>query len=988
MNKSLLAAGIAFALSAPTQADIFISEIIEGSSNNKAIEIANTGTNAVTLTGYTLARSTNGGTSLEDLATNTSFDLSEVTIEAGDVYVLANTNANDAILAEADSTLGGSPLNFNGDDPIALFINGVAHDVAGEFGDVDWNPNVTLVRAFDQTPKTVYNSADWQILATDDSSNLGSISELTEATQATAPEFDAEVTIMQLQGNGESSPFTDPDNFEFDSEEVFKVTGIVTHIQTASLGSDLPVGFFMQDATGDGDVTTSDGIFVSYSAVSGLDLTVGDEVVAYGQATESFDWTQLSAEFVEATGSNNPMTATTLETLDTDDDFEDTLERYEGMFIELNTGSDMKITRTFGFDFDSFRNNMVLAHGDINRQPNQNNNPGSAGAIEQTENNALNRLFIETATEAEDGVVPWYEDFGADNGTGTTEDYLRVGATVDGMQGFIGYSFSEFRLYVDNQLTAENFDHEGVDRTVAPVIESGDLKIATFNVLNYFNSEVGGAENPNGSNRGADNADDLAVQTAKIVAALVALDADFVGLMEVENNGFSEDSAIVALVTALNEALDEDKQYTIASSEDYDYIGTDAITNQAIYRANKLSLDEFDVIEMPQQHAPETGSESGDNFMRDAVTPTFTVIGTDKKLTISVNHLKSKGSTCYEDVITDEQLADTDLQGSCENFRVSGAFQLANSLAEKEGYTMIVGDLNAYASEDPLLLLTNQDNAETGYELKAAAYTYIGGDSDELGEQLHGPDGATLTASYGYIDTLAKFEEEGLSYSFNDEVGTLDYILVDEELGELVVDAAHWNINSIESGLFQYDYDFGDVNIYNDAYRSSDHDPAIIVLNFGIESDLGESISLPSEPVSLPVQTTTIDEDGTFSVVVDLTASTFNSLQVGTNVNAVISEVESSRAATSQTGSIDLTEEQITQGWATVEVKETSAGDVTVSSFIGDELVATNDYTLTTEEDTDTDNDADDTSGGSSNIFTLLSLLGFAGWRLRRRQQS
>ena len=986
MNKSLLAAGIAFALSAPTQADIFISEIIEGSSNNKAIEIANTGTNAVTLTGYTLARSTNGGTSLEDLATNTSFDLSEVTIEAGDVYVLANTNANDAILAEADSTVGGSPLNFNGDDPIALFINGVAHDVAGEFGDVDWNPNVTLVRAFDQTPKTVYNSADWQILATDDSSNLGSISELTEATQATAPEFDAEVTIMQLQGNGESSPFTDPDNFKFDSEEVFKVTGIVTHIQTASLGSDLPVGFFMQDATGDGDVTTSDGIFVSYSAVSGLDLTVGDEVVAYGQATESFDWTQLSAEFVETTGSNSPMTATTLETLDTDDDFEDTLERYEGMFIELNTGSDMKITRTFGFDFGSFRNNMVLAHGDINRQPNQNNNPGSAGAIEQTENNALNRLFIETAAEAEDGVVPWYEDFGADNGTGTTEDYLRVGATVDGMQGFIGYSFSEFRLYVDNQLAAENFDHEGVDRTVAPVIESGDLKIATFNVLNYFNSEVGGAENPNGSNRGADNADDLEVQTAKIVAALVALDADFVGLMEVENNGFSEDSAIVALVTALNEALDEDKQYTIASSEDYDYIGTDAITNQAIYRANKLSLDEFDVIEMPQQHAPETGSESGDNYMRDAVTPTFTVVGTDKKLTISVNHLKSKGSTCYEDVITDEQLADTDLQGSCENFRVSGAFQLANSLAEKEGYTMIVGDLNAYASEDPLLLLTNQDNAETGYELKAAAYTYIGGDSDDLGEELHGPDGATLTESYGYIDTLAKFEEEGLSYSFNDEVGTLDYILVDEELGELVVDAAHWNINSIESGLFQYDYDFGDVNIYNDAYRSSDHDPAIIVLNFGIESDLGESISLPSEPVSLPVQTTTIDEDGTFTVVVDLTASTFNSLQVGTNVNTVISEVESSRAATSQTGSIDLTEEQITQGWATVEVKEISAGDVTVSSFIGDELVATNDYTLTTEEDTE--NNADDTSGGSSNIFTLLSLLGFAGWRLRRRQQS
>ena len=979
MNKSLLAAGIAFALSAPTQADIFISEIIEGSGFNKAVEIANTGSSAVTLTGYTIAHSTNGGVPLEDLATGSTFDLSDVTIEAGDVYVIANSKADTEILNKADETSSGNPVNFNGDDPIALFIDGVAHDVAGEFGDIDWNKDVTLVRSFDQTPKAVYNSADWETLAKDDSSRLGSINGVSEVVEATAPEFDAEVTIMQLQGNGESSPFTDPDNFKFDSEEVFKVTGIVTHIQTASLGSDLPVGFFMQDATGDNDALTSDGIFVSYSGVASLNLTVGDEVEAYGPVTESYEWTQLTAEFVETTGATDTISATVLETLDSDEDFEDTLERYESMFIELDTDSDMKITRTFGFDYSSYRNNMVLAHDEVNRQPNQNNNPGSAGAIEQTENNALNRLFVETSTKAADGVVPWYPDFATDNGTGSTTDYLRVGATVTGMQGFIGYSYSEFRLYVNNELTAENVNHESVDRTSAPEIKAGDIKVATFNVLNYFNSDIDGAENPFGDNRGAESADDLALQTAKIVQALVALDADIVGLMEVENNGFGESSAIVALVTALNAELDEDKQYTIASSEDYDYIGTDTITNQAIYRANKLSLDEFDVIEMPQQHAPETGSESGDNYMRDAVTPTFTVVGTDKKLTISVNHLKSKGSTCYEDVITDEQLVDTDLQGSCENFRVSGAFQLANSLAEKEGYTMIVGDLNAYASEDPLLLLTNQDNVEAGYQLKAAAYTYIGGDSDELGEALHGAEGATLTESYGYVDTLAKFETDGLSYSYNDEVGTLDYILVNDKLSEFVVDAAHWNINSVESSFFQYDYSYGDVPSYEDAYRSSDHDPAIVVLDFSIDSNLGESITLPSTPVSLPAQTSTIADDGTFTVVVDLTASAFDSLQVGTNVSAVISETQSARAATSQTGFVELTEEQIAQGWATVKVKDASAGDVTVSSFIGDELVATNDYMLTTEENT---------SGGSSNIFTLLSLLGFAGWRLRRRQQS
>ena len=382
----------------------------------------------------------------------------------------------------------------------------------------------------------------------------------------------------------------------------------------------------------------------------------------------------------------------------------------------------------------------------------------------------------------------------------------------------------------------------------------------------------------------------------------------------------------------------------------------------------------------PQQHAPETGSESGDNYMRDAVTPTFTVIGTDKKLTISVNHLKSKGSTCYEDVLNDEQLADTDLQGSCENFRVSGAFELAEKLAEKGGYTMIVGDLNSYGSEDPLLLLTNRENAETDYAIKAAAYTYIGGDNDELGEVLHGEEGATLTQSYGYVDTLATYEEDGLSYSYNDEVGTLDYILVNESLSEYVVDAAHWNINSVESEFFQYDYSYGDVQSYGDAYRSSDHDPAIVVLDFNLGSTLGESITLPASPLEKPAQTTSIANDGVLSVIVDLTNSSAASLKVGTSVSVVISEITSTRTTTSQTSSTALTEEQIEQGWASVNVQGLSEGTVSVASYIGEELVATDEYTLTAAE---SDND---TSGGSTSIFSLLSLLGFAGWRLARRK--
>ncbi|MCV6022877.1 hypothetical protein OFO93_40865, partial [Escherichia coli] len=78
-----------------------------------------------------------------------------------------------------------------------------------------------------------------------------------------------------------------------------------------------------------------------------------------------------------------------------------------------------------------------------------------------------------------------------------------------------------------------------VARKDAPAIADSDLRIASFNVLNYFNSVAdSGHENPTGQNRGATNLDEFLIQQAKIVAAMNKMDADVIGLMEVENNGF------------------------------------------------------------------------------------------------------------------------------------------------------------------------------------------------------------------------------------------------------------------------------------------------------------------------------------------------------------------------------------------------------------------------------------------------------------------
>ena len=119
-----------------TTMELLISEYVEGSSNNKAIEIANLITSPVELDGYNLRRDSNGGGEWSE-----RFDLTG-TINVGDVIVIINANANsqilldqaDIVVANNQSTNYGEPLNFNGNDPIGLFKDDVLIDIVGEFG--------------------------------------------------------------------------------------------------------------------------------------------------------------------------------------------------------------------------------------------------------------------------------------------------------------------------------------------------------------------------------------------------------------------------------------------------------------------------------------------------------------------------------------------------------------------------------------------------------------------------------------------------------------------------------------------------------------------------------------------------------------------------------------------------------------------------------------------------------------------------------------
>ena len=168
------------ARAAPTE--LFFSEYIEGSSNNKALEIFN-GTGAPVDLGansYAVQMCFNG-----NAACTLNIPLVG-TVAPGDVFVLAQAAASPVILAQADQTNGAGW--FNGDDVVVLRKGATLIDVIGELGfdpGTEWGTGLTstadntlrrkvTIEAGDSNPSNVFDPAvEWDGFATDDFSGLG-----------------------------------------------------------------------------------------------------------------------------------------------------------------------------------------------------------------------------------------------------------------------------------------------------------------------------------------------------------------------------------------------------------------------------------------------------------------------------------------------------------------------------------------------------------------------------------------------------------------------------------------------------------------------------------------------------------------------------------------------------------------------------------------------------------------------------------------------
>ncbi|MCR9366226.1 ExeM/NucH family extracellular endonuclease [Vibrio antiquarius] len=979
IKPSILALTIASALSANANAEIIISQYVEGGAYNKAVEIANTGDTAVTLTGYELAKSSNGGGSW-----GSTLDLSDVTLQAKQVYVLAHGDASEAIKAVADYT-DKNVANFNGDDPLALLKDGEVHDILGVMGDVDFAKDTTLVRNSDAlTPSTTYQSTQWTALPKDNIDGLGELN-TTEPPAPFACEVDGQepafTTIQEIQGEGASSPFID--GYPYITTEDHFVTGVVSAVTTG-----LTKGFYLQALENDGNDKTSEGLFI-HTDVADTELKAGDVVCVKGKVQEYYSNTQLSSDansYIK-TGTSNASLVTPL-TIKEGETLRDALERHEGMQVELSSASELFVTRNFSYDYDSRRNNMMLSHEAPLFKPTQLHAAESDAAVALAKENAANRIYLESDSKAPNGQIPYFPTFAQDlDQNGSSEQHIRLGSRVEGLQGVVNYSYNEYRLIATNEVDSSNFVTSGDDfdvaRKAAPAIADSDLRVASFNVLNYFTSVAdSGHDNPTGQNRGATNLDEFLIQQAKIVSAMNKMDADIIGLMEVENNGFGDGSAIQNLVDALNAEIDDvEDHYTYVEIEEQDkyqeeYFGSDAIMVAILYRANAVTPKEAaKVIVTPEQHIAENtitrkeGTESNpayDKYQRHSLLQTFTVKETGEDLSVVVNHFKSKGSECIEEWIAGvEDSEPADLQGNCNNFRVSAAKVVGEALKDIDGDVLVMGDLNAYGKEDPLLTLTDYSKEKYGRDIYTAAYTTIGGGELQV-------EKTKIEKGYGLhnLNTLLHGADT-FSYTYSGELGNLDHALASSSLAQKVVAIEDWHINSLESNLFEYGSKYtGDMPKYKDAFSASDHDPVIIAIDLP-----DDDIDLPKAGENLAIDVrlppTAVAGD---IVTVNLTAST---QAASTSSDAKVYSASQTLTQTDiDARSVNIEFEQAPeQGNYQLEEKVTdSTGNVVKFSSVRDVSM--------TQTETGAEG-SKDSDGGSFGFGALLAMLGLG--LLRRR---
>ncbi|MFT4289101.1 ExeM/NucH family extracellular endonuclease [Nocardioides sp.] len=820
--SSVAAGGLQFvALSAadanPAGTGLVINEVyVNGGSNgaaylNKFAELYNPTDDAIALTGVTLQYRSPTGTAE---ATGLGALTGEV---AAHGYYLVKMQSNNA------STNPGEELpspDFDASDSLnpgagggTLFLSTSAAKVlptdTSVVDKLGWgtsnSPEGTaasgnsLVLSYNRTDgvDTDDNSVDFTTAApTPIAGGTGG----SDSSDDACDELSATPTIAAVQGTGETSPYVDC---------TVTTEGVVTAVY-ATGGFN---GFTIETPGADTTEGASDGLFV-YGSSYASTVSIGESVSVTGTVSEYYTYTELTPTaaptvLTESLGEVEPRTFDSWSDLDTD------AEKEEHESELITPPGDFVVSDNYDANYYA---SFLLASGEEPlKQPTEYADASdttaiaaiaadnAARAITLDDGQSLN--FNSTANKAT--ALPWL----------TTDNPVRVGSAVTFNEDMVlDYRNSLWSLQPTTPVTDDGSDVVTFSDTrsdnLAPQDVGGDLKLATFNVLNYFpttgaeivadggsctfysdrdgkNITVNSCTTADGGDgpRGAADADNLARQQVKIVQAINGLDASVVSLEELENSvmfGKDRDYAIGVLVDALNAAAGAGtwayapSPTTLPDTEEQDVIRTGFIYKPA------------DVELVGTSYVLSDESASGEAFesAREPLAQAFKPAGgsDEDAFLVIVNHFKSKGSG------TDDGTG----QGYANPDRVAQATSLAAFADEVEtevgtDKVFLTGDFNAYSMEDPVQVLEDA----------------------------------------GYTELNGAFNDGEATYSYDGLDGSLDHVFANAAAKAWVTGVDVWQINAQEQVGFEYSrYNYNATILYeNDVFRASDHNPEIVGLD-------------------------------------------------------------------------------------------------------------------------------------------------------------
>jgi 5'-nucleotidase len=784
---------------------------------NKFVELYNPGPADIDVSGWSLQYRSASGTGAA-----TGVTALTGTIDSGGYLLVAGGSNGDSGVALPTPDVAGS-LNPSGtrgtivladtSSALTLPTGSITPETPGVIDVLGYGTSNTFEGAPAQAPSsntdvrslvradfadTDSNAADFSLTATITPENsAGEIGEPGDGDPGDGDPGDGDpgdgpaptLSIAEIQGTSDTSP-------------VAGTTVTTRGVVTAAYPTGGFSGYYIQTPGTGGALqlaqhTASDGLFV-FSSATVSRVAIGDYVQVTGQVSEYYGLTELSVPSpaglvsLDAGSVAAPQPATVAYPRS---DAE--RESLEGMLIAPQgsfTVSDTYSTNQYG--------EVGLAAGDVAlEQPTEVARPGSAEYDAVVADNAARAVtlddgastnFLSAANQSKP--LPYVSN----------DHPVRVSAPATFVRPVVlDYRNSAWKFQPTTELTPANasdvqparFDNT---RTAKPQNVGGDVRLATFNVLNYFPTTGDQLEgctfytdrdgNPitvkSGCDaRGAANDANFQRQQAKIVAAINALGADVVSLEEIENSvkfGKDRDDAVGRLVAALNKAAGH-RVWAYAPSPSALPAVQDVIRTAFIYKPATVKLAG------PSQILDDTAFDNA----RQPLAQAFQLKkgGASTRFIAIVNHFKSKGSGSGAD-------ADQgDGQGASNASRVKQAnalvdFAAALKRSMKSDRVLLVGDFNSYLMEDPIVAITGAGYSDQGSRTAKKTYAYDG------------------------------------------MVGSLDHVLASPGAAKAITGVDIWNINSGESVALEYSrYNYNVTDFYRpDPYRSSDHDPVVVGL--------------------------------------------------------------------------------------------------------------------------------------------------------------